>query len=309
MILNVLLLAKLILQKGVKMEEQIELTNLDLRYENYRLKSPGSEKVMLNSILENGIRDPLQGIDTQNRRILLDGFKRYRCAVKLNIGIVPYLSMGSDEAMAIIQLIRVSNAKSLSILEQACLIDELKTVYQMSTTDIARMLEKSKSWVSVRSGIIAQMSDCVKSKIFKGEFPVYSFMYTIRQFMRINKIKKEQIDEFVKSVAGKGLSTRDIDLLANGYFKGSDKFQEQIRKGNLSWALQSLKESTIASGECTGIEQTMLKNLELTQKYMQRLTFMFKDTRYKTSSFHAQANLLSGGILSFFRISVLSSAG
>ena len=42
------------------MEKQIEVTDLDLRYENYRLKSPGTEKIMLNSILENGIRDPLQ---------------------------------------------------------------------------------------------------------------------------------------------------------------------------------------------------------------------------------------------------------
>jgi hypothetical protein len=277
------------------MEKQIELTDLDLRYESYRLKAPASEKILLNSILENGIRDPLQGIDTKDTRILVDGFKRYRCAGKLNIGIVPYISLGSDEAFGIIKLIRLSNAKSLGILEQARWIDELQNVYQMGTVDIARMLEKSKSWVSVRSGIISEMSDFTKDTIFSGKFPVYSYMYTLRKFMRINS--KDEIDQFVKSVSGKGLSTRDIDLLANGYFKGPNEFREQIRSGNLSWGLNSLKESSQVSGDCTEVERTMLKSLELTQKSMQRLTAMCKDDRYKTGSFYAQANLLSGGIL------------
>lgn len=279
------------------MEKQIEITDLDLRYENYKLKSPVSEKILLNSILEHGIRDPLQGVDTQNEKILLDGFKRYRCAGKLNIGVVPYISLGSDEALAIIQLIRLSNAKSLSIVEQARWVDELKNVYQMGTADIARSLEKSKAWVSVRSGIIAEMSDCVKDNIFKGKFPVYSYMYTLRQFMRINGIGKKDIDQFVESVAGFGLSTRDIELLAHGYFKGSNEFRRQIRNGNLSWGLKSLKESSQAGRDCTEVERAMLSTLELTQKYMQRLIVKFKDNRYKTGSFYAQANLVSGGIL------------
>jgi hypothetical protein len=59
------------------METQIEITDLDLRYENHRLKSPGAEKIMLNSILEKGIRDPLQGVDTRDHKILLDGFKTW----------------------------------------------------------------------------------------------------------------------------------------------------------------------------------------------------------------------------------------
>lgn len=279
------------------METQTEITNLDLRYENHRLKSPSSEKIMLNSILEKGICDPLQGVDTPGHKILLDGFKRYRCAKKLNIGIVPYNSLGNDEALAIIQLIRLSNAKSLSIVEQARWIDELKTVCQMSTADIARMLEKSKSWVSMRSGLITEMTDCVKDNIFKGKFPVYSYMYTLRQFMRMNGNDRKEIDQFVESVAGKGLSTRDIEILAHGYFKGSNEFRQQIRRGNLSWSLKSLRESSQARKNCTEVERAMLTSLDVTQKYMQRLIVKFKDNRYQTGAFYAQANLLSGGIL------------
>ncbi|MDI6782452.1 MAG: KorB domain-containing protein [bacterium] len=102
----------------------------------------------------------------------------------MNINIVPYTSLGSDEAMGIIQLLRISNAKSLTILEQASLIDELKKVHGMSAMEIAGQLERSKSWVSMRIGVLSQLSDCVRQKIFAGEFPLYAYMYTLRQFIR-----------------------------------------------------------------------------------------------------------------------------
>ena len=47
------------------MVEQVEISSLDLRYQGYRMRCPGAEKALLLSILEKGIRDPLQGIDTQ----------------------------------------------------------------------------------------------------------------------------------------------------------------------------------------------------------------------------------------------------
>ena len=279
------------------MVEQVEILSFDLRYEGYRIRSVGAEKALLLSISAHGIREPLQGVDKAGKRLLLDGFKRLRCAMKLNIGIVPYLSLADDEACGIIELIRISNAKSLSILEQARLIDELINVHQLSNAEIAGLLERSKAWVSVRAGIISQMSQSVMNKVFNGQFPVYSFMYTLRQFMRINGVKKDEIDEFVNAVAGKHLSTRDIDLLANAYFKGPDEFREQIKNGNISWGLNRLKQSHPARGDCTELERQMLTALEITQKYMQRLILKCNDTRFKTNTFYAQANLLSGGIL------------
>jgi hypothetical protein len=279
------------------MSEQVEVSALDLRYESYRMKSPGTEKLLLGSISEHGIRDPLQGVDTNEVRILLDGFKRYRCAKRLGIGIVPYCSLGSDEALGIIELLRISNAKSLSILEQARLIDELKTVHRMSNWEIANLLEKSKSWVSVRSGIIGEMSEIVLNKIFSGGFPVYSYMYTLRQFIRINCAKKVDVDEFVKLVSGKHLSIRDIELLAHGYFKGPEEFRRQIQSGNIFWALSRLKDCSANTSSCTEVEKSMLKELEITQKYMQRVTCKSNDRRFKTTSFYSQANLLAGGII------------
>lgn len=276
---------------------QVEISSFDLRYEHCRLKSNVTEKVLLSSILDHGIRDPLRGVETKDGcRILLDGFKRYRCAKKLSIGIVPYHCLGEDEAFGIITLLRIANAKSLSILEQARLIDELNTIHKMSVSQIAGLLEKSKGWVGMRVGIIGQMSPAIMDKVFSGQFPVYSYMYTIRSFIRMNGVSKQDVDEFVRSVAGKGLSIRDIEILANGYFRGGEDIRRQIRNGNITWGLACLKQSSVRT-DCTQVEQRMLRDLEITQKYMQRVINKSKDDRYKTASFNAQANLLTGGIL------------
>ena len=279
------------------MVEQVEISSLDLRYEGFRMTSPGVEKALLVSISEKGIREPLQGVDTKGARILLDGFKRLRCAKKLGIGTAPYASMGADEVLGIIELIRMSNAKSLSILEQARLVDELKTVHKMSVSEIAALIDKSKGWVGMRLGMIAQMSACVIDKIFSGQFPAYAYMYSLRPFIRMNGVNQAEIDEFVSSVSGNHLSIRDIELLAYGYFRGSNDFRHQIKNGNLSWALNQLRQPVTGTIDCTQLERGLLRDLEITQKYMIRVSYKSKDKRLKNNSFFAQANLLAGGIL------------
>jgi hypothetical protein len=280
------------------MTEQVEISSLDLRYESCRMKSKQAEKQLLDSILDNGIRDALRGVETkQGSRILLDGFKRYRCAQKLNMGMLPYHSLSDDEALGIIELLRISNAKSLCILEQAGFVDELKSVHNMSTSEIAELLERSKAWVSVRSGIIREMGAYVRDQIFKGRFPVYSYMYTLRQFMRINACQSDEVEEFVRSVAGKNLSIRSIEALAYGYFKGSDAVREQIRSGHIPWALKHLKQTHLPLPGCSQVEAQMIRDLEIVSKYMQRVSMKVNNPKYKTKAFFAQANLLTGGIL------------
>jgi hypothetical protein len=283
--------------KGQIMTEQVEISSFDLQYECCRMKSKSAEKILIHSIITHGIREPLQGVDKEDgQKILLNGFKRVRCARRLGIGIVPWQSFGNEESTGILELLRISNAKSLTVLEQARLIDELRSVHKMCNADIALLLEKSKAWVSMRTGIIKEMSPFVMDKIFNGEFPVYSYMYTLRRFIRMNCVQKDDIDVFVKSMSGKNISIRDIEILAHGYFKGSNELRNEIKSGNISWGLKRLRESSKAV-DCNGVEQKLLKDLEIVQKYMQRIVYKSCDKRLVSGSFYARADLFTGGIL------------
>lgn len=279
------------------MIEDVEISSFDLRYEGCRMKNAAAEKALLASISEVGIREALQGAECEGNRILLDGFKRYRCAKKLGIGMTPYFALGADEALAIVHLLRMANSRNLNILEQARFIEELRTVHKMGVWEIANLLGRSKSWVSMRCGLISRMSELVLEKIFRGEFPAYAYMYTLRRFMRMNSISKEEIEDFVNAVAGRNLSLREIETLAYGYFKGSAEFREQINKGDIAWGLQRMKELQPASSNCNEFEREMLRDLQMTKKYMQKVLYKSKDARLKSDSFYVEANLLAGAIL------------
>lgn len=105
---------------------EAELSTFDLRYEGYRMRNPALEARLLASITERGIEEPLEGVDVDGRRILLNGFKRYRSARKLKLSAVPYASLGEDAAGGIIAVLRASNHRSLGILEEARFIDDLR---------------------------------------------------------------------------------------------------------------------------------------------------------------------------------------
>ena len=281
------------------MREEIEISLLDLRYESYRIKNPVAEGRLLSSIAEEGIGQALEGVNAGESRVLLNGFKRYRCARRLGIHTVPWLSLGEDEVIGIMNLLRSSSHRqSLHILEEAAFVDELNKARQMSVAGIAAELSRSKAWVSMRPGLFSEMSPAVTRELFRGRFPVYSYMYTLRRFMRMNGVTREQIEEFVAALSGKKLSVREIEQLAHGFFRGSESFRREILKGNLALPLKEIKEASAVCGECSGFERVLLKDLERTGKYMQQVMGKSEDPRIKSRAFHAQAHLLSAGILS-----------
>jgi hypothetical protein len=288
------------------MTQDIELATIDVRYESYRLRNPGAEKRLLASITERGIEEPLEGVDAPEAKILLNGFKRYRCAKRLKIGAVPYVSLGEDEAAGILAVLRTSNDKSLSILEQARFIADLRGLHGMSVADLAQTLSRSKAWVSVRLGLIGEMSERVRTQLFRGAFPVYSYMYTVREFMRINGVKKEDVEDFVEALSGKGLSVREIEQLAHGYFRGPSWFRTEILGGNFALALERIRAVPENAEGCNEFERVLLSDLEQAQKSMARVSGKSADKRLTNRAFFVQANLLAGGILS--RIGVFTKA-
>jgi len=283
----------------------VEIQQIDLRYERYRLRDRARESALLASILENGITEPLRGILPKDRGgevILLDGFKRLRCGKKAGFRTFSFQTLAEDEAMGIIQLLRVANAKSLSLLEQALWVEELRSVHRLGTQEIAHKLEKSTAWVAVRLGIFTEMPESIREKIFSGQFPAYSYIYTLRQIRRLRPIPRTEIEEFVGLTASKDLSTREIDLLARGFFQGGEAIREQIRTGALQVSLQELKglgkptQSSPEQSHMNEFECRLIRDLEIVQKYLARVSRLVTDPRL-TVSVHAEGNLLCGGIL------------
>lgn len=280
------------------MSMTIEIGDLDLRYEHLRVKKKAEEGRLLSSIAERGIEDALEGVDVDGAHVLLNGFARYRCARKLGISVLPYLSLGGDEAAGIVQLLHRPKHNTLTILEEAGFVHELKKVQGLNVAQIVERVGRSKAWVCNRLKLMREVSDSVRNKLFAGAFPVYAYMQIVHPFMRVNSINKKDMDEFVGSLSGKKLSVRDVELLAHGYFRGPESFREQIRTGYVVESLGQLKEIPDDPDGCSDFERGVLRDLEAVSKYMQRVMGKSENQRLKSHSFFAEANLLTADLLS-----------
>ncbi len=287
------------------MAETVERSSLDLRYEGYRVRNDAAEARLLASIAERGIERPLSGVDGPEGRLLLDGFRRNRCATKLGIECVPYVSCGQDAAQGIASLLSARRQRTLTILEQARFVDELLSTHEMTAADVAEMLSRSKAWVSTRRNLLQEMSPAIQKILFRGEFPVYSYMVTLRPFMRINGFALKEIESFMQAVAGTKLSVREIDLLVHGYFRGPASLRQAIDEGNWKWTLDQMQAVEKDPEGLSDFERDLLRDLERLLRAMQSVIARCDSPRLQTRGFFAQANLLLASLLgrrdSFFK--------
>jgi hypothetical protein len=59
------------------------------------------------------------------------------------------------------------------------IFDELHQLHRMTVAEIAMELSRSKAWVSMRLGLIGEMSEKVRQEIFSGRFPGHPCMYAV----------------------------------------------------------------------------------------------------------------------------------
>ena len=275
----------------------LELSELDLRYEGYRLRQPHREEALLAAIAREGIREPLVGVTRDRTPILLDGFKRVRCARTLPLHVVPFVSWGADEVAGILKLLRADRQHALTLLEQARFVDELHSERGLCPADIAQQLGRSLAWVSVRLGLLRELSPQVRDALFAGAFPVYAYLYTLRPFRRLKSVTAADLDQFVGALRGHPLSVRQIEGLAHGFFRGPSSFRQELLQGHLTLALRHLEEVPQDPDSCSDFERILLHDLEQTHKAMLRVIGKSQDPKLQSAAFRAQANLLTAALL------------
>lgn len=283
---------------------QIEIIEIDRKYEGHRVRSVSREKILLASIAERGIDEAVFGVKSNEsgKYILLDGFKRLRCAIKLGHTQIGFVPIGDSEAEGILHLIRLANAKGLTMLEQAKLVDELNRVFALSVAEISLRLQRSKGWVLARTQMLSEMSPKVMDEIIAGRFPLYSYIYTLRPVRRLTGCaSKNEVENFVNRVSGHGLSTREIELLSDGYFRGGATIKQEIDGGNLGWCLEEMRrraeaKSTLPLG-LNEDEKKAIRDLEFMGQLTGRLPLRLSHCGLKSNEFFAEASVIAGELL------------
>ena len=128
---------------------QVELQQLEMRYERLRKRAPRTERALLTSLAEIGQQTPVVVVGDAERFVLIDGYKRVRALRRLARDVVLATRWELEEVEALL-LERGLRRGSEGALDQAWLLAELQERFGYTLEELSRRFEHSKSWVSGR---------------------------------------------------------------------------------------------------------------------------------------------------------------
>jgi ParB-like chromosome segregation protein Spo0J len=203
---------------------ELELHQLELRYESLRKRQPAQERLLLASLAEIGQQLPIVVIKDASRFVLIDGYKRVRALKRLARDTVHGTLWEITEVDALL-LERRMRCASEDALDQAWLLAELQERFGLSLEELARHFERSKSWVSRRLGLIQALPATVHEQVRAGVLSAHAAMKYLLPLARANAVAVTQLAQAIKSSK---LTSRQIGALCNGFRSGTERTRELI---------------------------------------------------------------------------------
>jgi len=198
---------------------ELEFHQLDLRYEQLRVRQPARERRLLASLADAGQQTPIVVVTTAATHVVVDGHKRVRCLRRLHRDTVTAVvwEMAEPEALIFRQVLH-TNATD-SALEQGWLLRTLHDDHGLSLEHLARRFDRSVSWVSRRLSLVRTLPAPIQQHVRDGRLAAHAAM---KYFVPLARANAADSLRLVDAIAPHGLSTRQIGRLYQVYGTGPD---------------------------------------------------------------------------------------
>lgn len=150
------------------MNVAIELHRIDLAYAALRVVDPGRQARLLAAISRDGQQQPVLVVARSDRFVLIDGYRRVAAIRQLGKDEVHAVVLALSEADALAFAHRIEANRRRSALEDGWLLRELVETFALRQSDLARLLQRSPSWVSRRLALVKQLPETVQSAVRDG---------------------------------------------------------------------------------------------------------------------------------------------
>ena len=151
--------------------EMREIAQIGTNYGRVRCLVPRQVEQMKASLTAHGQLTALVVVKRQSGLELIDGFKRRRAAEQMGWTTLRVISMEVDEQGQWAAMLALNRAThSMSVLEEALVLREMMAM-GMTQTLIGQILNRHKSWVSRRIGLIERLHPELVEQIREGILP------------------------------------------------------------------------------------------------------------------------------------------
>jgi ParB/RepB/Spo0J family partition protein len=206
----------------------LELHQLDQRYEKLRRRNAGKERQIVASLAEKGQLLPVVVVGEShqaNGYVLVDGYKRVRALRKLRIDTVRATVWDLAEVDAVLLERLMRTTESDGALEQGWLLEELNERFGLCGNELARRFDKSQSWVSRRLALVRAMPREVQEQVQRGDLPAHAAM---KFLVPMARAKRADCVRLVAALKKLRPSTRDIEALYVTWASGNEATRELV---------------------------------------------------------------------------------
>jgi len=205
----------------------VELHQLDLRYERLRTRKPETERKLVASLAEIGQQVPVVVVrgEGPERFVLVDGYKRVRALRRLGQDLVAITCWDLSEAEALVLDRLMRTGEGATALEQGWLLHELAVRFELALEVLGRRFARSASWVSRRLALVEELPETIQEHVRRGELPAHAAMKHLVPLARANA---EACERLVAAIAGQGLTNRQIGQLYAVWRDGLPAIRERV---------------------------------------------------------------------------------
>ncbi|MCC6801232.1 MAG: ParB N-terminal domain-containing protein [Anaerolineae bacterium] len=203
---------------------ELELHQLELRYESLRKRHPAQERQLLASLAEVGQQLPIVVIGEAARFVVIDGYKRVRALKRLARDTIRGTRWEMPEVEALL-LERRMRCASEDALDQAWLMVALQERFGLSLEELARGFERSRSWVSRRLGLIQVLPGAIQEQVRAGVLSAHAAMKYLLPLARANAAA---VTELSRAIVSCQPTTRQVGALCAGWRGGTERTRELI---------------------------------------------------------------------------------
>lgn len=203
---------------------ELELHQLELRYEALRKRAPLAERALLGSLAEHGQQLPIVVVSEQARFIVIDGYKRVRALKRLARDTVRVADWQMPELEALLLERRLRCGRE-DALDQAWLLAELAERFGLTLEELARRFERSRSWVSRRLGLIQALPQSIHEQVRAGTLAAHAAMKYLLPLARANAPAATQL---AAAIIPLKLTSRQVGALYAGWQSGTQLTRELI---------------------------------------------------------------------------------
>lgn len=199
----------------------VPLDRFDTDLERLRRSRDTLIEKMRRSMRDQGQLTPVIAVKDQQQWLLVDGFKRYRAARKLGWACLNTVVTTANRKEAKVMVYLLNRPGAFSMVQEALLVTELIDIDGLTQREAAILMDRHKSWVSRRLGMIRRLSPEIIEAMLLGLFPPGAGPSLARVPM-CNQ------PDFYAAVTRCRLSSTQIGQLADIYCKAPDPDMKQM---------------------------------------------------------------------------------